>query len=146
MLKFISSLFGIGYLKSGGTIASIITHIIMQYNYLNLLSNIILFLIIYIISHKIIFYILKTESSKDPSYIVLDEVIGYYTGYILIFLFKMNLYNYIFLIYLFCFRLFDIFKPFGIKRIENINGPTGIIFDDIIAAIYALIIINIFYK
>ena len=145
ILKSISNLFGIGYLRGGGTIASIFTYLLMQYNHLGLCSNILLFIAIYIISHKIISSILKTEKSKDPSYIVLDELIGYYTGYILIFLFKMNSYHYIFFIYLILFRFFDIFKPLGIKNIENIKGASGVILDDVLAAIYAFIIIFIFY-
>jgi phosphatidylglycerophosphatase A len=37
------------------------------------------------------------------------------------------------------FRLFDIFKPFGIRELEKISGKFGILFDDLLAGVYALI-------
>jgi phosphatidylglycerophosphatase A len=35
------------------------------------------------------------------------------------------------------FRLFDITKPLGIKRVEKFRGKYGILFDDLLAGIYA---------
>ncbi len=35
------------------------------------------------------------------------------------------------------FRLFDIFKPFGIKALEKLPGGLGIVLDDVMAAFYA---------
>jgi phosphatidylglycerophosphatase A len=35
------------------------------------------------------------------------------------------------------FRFFDILKPLGIRRIENLPGGWGIVLDDVLAAIYA---------
>lgn len=45
----------------------------------------------------------------------------------------------------FClFRIFDIFKPFGIRYIDqHIKGGFGMILDDVIAGVYAAIIIQI---
>ena len=39
------------------------------------------------------------------------------------------------------FRLFDIFKPLGIKKMENIKGGWGIMLDDILAGFYSLLIL-----
>ena len=39
------------------------------------------------------------------------------------------------------FRLFDIFKPLGIRRIDNMRGAFYVMADDIVAGIYSLIII-----
>jgi len=42
------------------------------------------------------------------------------------------------------FRLFDIVKPFPIRRVERgVPGALGIMLDDIVAAIYALIVLSI---
>ena len=42
------------------------------------------------------------------------------------------------------FRVIDIFKPLGCREIEQIiNGGWGVMFDDILAGIYALIIVVI---
>lgn len=37
------------------------------------------------------------------------------------------------------FRFFDIAKPLGINRLQKLDGKYGILFDDILAGIYALI-------
>ena len=41
------------------------------------------------------------------------------------------------------FRLFDIWKPFPIRRIERFPKGWGIMLDDIAAGLYAGILINI---
>lgn len=45
------------------------------------------------------------------------------------------------------FRLFDIVKPLGIRRMEDIPGGWGMMADDVLAGIYAaiiIVVINIF--
>lgn len=37
------------------------------------------------------------------------------------------------------FRFFDILKPLGIKRIQELKGGAGILADDLLAGLYALI-------
>ena len=39
------------------------------------------------------------------------------------------------------FRLLDIFKPLGIRKMENLKGGVGIMMDDILAGIYSFIIL-----
>lgn len=39
------------------------------------------------------------------------------------------------------FRLFDIFKPLGIRKIESLPGGYGMMADDILAAIYSCVIL-----
>ena len=43
----------------------------------------------------------------------------------------------------FLFRIFDILKPPPAKRMERLTGSMGIMFDDIIAAIYTNVILQI---
>ena len=38
------------------------------------------------------------------------------------------------------FRFFDILKPLGIKRIEKLPGGWGVMLDDILAAVYAVLV------
>ena len=38
------------------------------------------------------------------------------------------------------FRIFDIWKPYPIRRLENLESGLGIMADDIVAGIYALIV------
>lgn len=39
------------------------------------------------------------------------------------------------------FRFFDIFKPLGIRKMENLPGGIGMMADDILAAIYSVVIL-----
>jgi len=41
------------------------------------------------------------------------------------------------------FRIFDIWKPFPIRKIENLPGGWGIMCDDVLAGLYANIWIRI---
>ena len=71
--------------------------------------------------------------TKDPQQVVLDEVLGYWTGILFIpFSFSYAVIAFI------LFRLFDITKPFPIRSFESLAGGLGIIMDDIIAGIYTL--------
>ncbi len=67
-------------------------------------------------------------TKRDPSEIVLDEVIGTMITFSVV-PFTMRWVIIGFLL----FRFFDIIKPFGIARIEKIGGATGIILDDVVA-------------
>ena len=39
------------------------------------------------------------------------------------------------------FRLFDIFKPLGIRRMESFPGGIGVMMDDILAGIYSFVVL-----
>jgi len=41
------------------------------------------------------------------------------------------------------FRLFDIFKPLGIKKIQHVGQGLGVMIDDVLAALYGAIILNL---
>ena len=77
---------------------------------------------------------------KDPSCIVIDEIVAFLALLIYCNLIWLTLF-YCFLL----FRLFDIFKPFPINILEKkFEGGFGIMIDDIAAAIYSALIIILF--
>jgi phosphatidylglycerophosphatase A len=82
---------------------------------------------------------------KDPSEVILDE----FVAMPLVFLFNHNLHlgqtkGFLLVILGFLlFRLFDITKPFGIKALEKLPGGFGIVLDDVMAAFYANIILQV---
>jgi len=80
---------------------------------------------------------------EDPSRFVADEWAGQAVPFIGI-SFVGNLAEewWILLLGFLLFRLFDIFKPLGIKRAEKLGAGTGILADDLLAGIYALIILK----
>ena len=79
-----------------------------------------------------------TEKEKDPSHIVIDEVAGMSLTLLLIPpSFQNIIAGFIF------FRFFDILKPFGIKKLENMRRGWGIMFDDVLAGIYSNIALHL---
>ena len=82
----------------------------------------------------------KILDRKDPGVVVIDEVIG-----MLITLIAAPDNPLIWLLGFLLFRLFDIFKPYPIRLIDQrLNGGLGIVLDDVLAGIYSLIILQIF--
>ena len=96
----------------------------------------IFFLVYLFISYLVIGICIKNESNKDPSYIVVDEHLGQATA--LMFCNEI-LYEYIAAFIL--FRFFDILKPFPISYFDKLKNPIGVIGDDIVAGIFAGLII-----
>ena len=83
----------------------------------------------------------KSEKSlgKDSKHIVIDEL----CGYILTVLFIPKTAPYLAAAFV-LFRFFDILKPPPIKKIEKqLSGGAGIMFDDLLAAVYANLCIQI---
>lgn len=80
----------------------------------------------------------------DPGQFVIDET----AGQTMVFIFTAFHYDTTAnLILLFAgfiiFRLFDIFKPLGIVRLEKLPGKIGILADDLAAGVYALICLEL---
>jgi len=99
-----------------------------------------MFLIVFGVTMLGIWAASRTErvmQKKDPSIVVIDEVAGQmiaflswpflaHSGWTLISAFVL-------------FRLFDIWKPYPIRRLEGLESGLGIMADDVLAGIYALI-------
>ncbi len=73
------------------------------------------------------------KREDDPKEVVIDEVAGVMTA--ILFVPRISLF-YLGLAFV-LFRLYDIIKPFGIRKVEKIGGGLGIMLDDEIAGIYA---------
>lgn len=80
---------------------------------------------------------LITEKEKDPSYVVIDEVAGMAVTLLFIPPTWQNIVAGFIL-----FRLFDILKPLGIKRMEKMKNGWGIMLDDVLAGIYSAIVLR----
>tara|TARA_B100001121_G_C18292837_1_gene436116 strand:- start:68 stop:559 length:492 start_codon:yes stop_codon:yes gene_type:complete len=149
----VSTLFGFGYLtKIPGTIASIVTTLLFYmlneiFGFFNLKIFIIFFIILFFYSFYAIKNIEIEFKNKDPRQIVIDEVLGQSIPLIfLLYLKQSNLINLSIEIYyilsLVFFRFFDIIKPFPVNYFDKKHkNYFGIIMDDIMAGIYAMILI-----
>jgi len=79
----------------------------------------------------------RNYGDEDPQFIVIDEV----AGQLLTFLFlPVNLLNLTLGTTL--FRIIDIWKPFPIRRLEPLGNGVGIMADDLMAGIYANLILQ----
>jgi phosphatidylglycerophosphatase A len=72
---------------------------------------------------------------EDSSEVVIDEIAGYF---LVMLFFECRLSSLIATFIL--FRVFDITKPWPIKRLERIGGGTGVMVDDIAAGIYSILV------
>jgi phosphatidylglycerophosphatase A len=71
---------------------------------------------------------------EDPGFVVVDEVAGQWIALIAI---RPDWRHA--LLALLLFRLFDIWKPWPIRRLEALPGGTGIMLDDVAAGVLALV-------
>jgi len=77
---------------------------------------------------------MERAMGEDPSCVVIDEVVGVWIGLLAVApampwwqpLLAFGL-----------FRLFDIWKPLGVRRMERVGGGWGVMLDDILAGVYA---------
>ncbi len=144
--------FFIGKIKyAPGTIASLVTCFLFL-----LLINIFNITVILIITLIILFYSFVAINNSfdefetdDPQEIVIDEVVGQMLSLLAIPIYETlcplpTLYYCAAAFVL--FRLFDIWKPYPISYVDNyIKGSLGIMFDDIIASVYSIIILSIIF-
>ena len=81
----------------------------------------------------------KLFAKKDPSFVVIDEVAGMLLSLLFLPAYDIK----VIIIAFFYFRLLDIFKPFPAGRIEKMKGSLGLMGDDIVAAVYTNIILQL---
>ncbi len=83
-------------------------------------------------------------SENDSPHIVIDEIMGFLIT-MMAFPFDGTTYGVIRMIVGFLlFRIFDIYKPYPVRQIQNIPGGLGIVLDDILAGIYAALGVYLF--
>jgi phosphatidylglycerophosphatase A len=139
----ISSFFYLGYSPvAPGTVGTL--GAVILYYVISGFSN--LFYLFFIIA-LIIFSVWVSEIARirlgdsDPNSIVIDEVCGFLVTMILI---PPNMINIAMGFLL--FRFFDILKPPPIRMSEKLSGGLGIVADDVLAGIYANILLQIFVR
>lgn len=139
--KLISTVFGIGCVgKGGGTLASLVCCLAWYecfYKEINLFAVLIITIVIFLLG---IWSAGKVESEWgiDSSKVVIDEVAGMCMSLLFIPVTLLNVF-----IGLLLFRFFDIAKPLFIRKMEKLPGGWGVMMDDLLAGIYANILLQI---
>ena len=142
--KFFASGFLTGYWPfpgSGtfGSLISIIAFIIINFYIESIIVLGTIFIILLIIGFWSCSKIYN-NTNPDPEYCVIDEWVG---QWITIFFLPVDWLW--FFSGFFMFRLLDIYKPFGIKKLEQLPYGFGIMLDDIAAGILGAVILYIVY-
>jgi phosphatidylglycerophosphatase A len=84
----------------------------------------------------------KIMDRKDPGLIVIDEIVG-----ILITMIAIPATPLAMALGFVLFRIFDIWKPFPIRLIDQrFHGGLGIMLDDIVAGIFSLVILQVLVR
>jgi phosphatidylglycerophosphatase A len=140
--RLISTCLGIGYIpKGGGTVAAVVCCIAWyllrgggnERLWVPILVTLGLFFLGVYNAGKV-----EAEWGKDSYRVVIDEA----AGMCLTLLFVPVRWPYL-LTGLVLFRFFDIVKPFFIRRMENLNGGWGVMMDDMLAGVYANLLLQL---
>ena len=136
----ISTFFGIGYSPlAPGTFASFSAVLILLFpiskTFLLIISCIALLISIPSIRYT------EKKYGDDSSLIVIDEVIGMW---LILSLPIISHTPYSILLAIVLFRIFDVFKPFPINLINKKKGPFWVLADDILAALFTVILMFAF--
>lgn len=142
--NIVSSFFFCGYFWfAPGTVASLATllfsslQLLEGFDFPYLLPSV-LFLFSISLGAVAVKKSLKETSEQDPGWIVIDEVAGQSVAFLIVPQAIM-----FYLAAFVGFRIFDILKPFPIKKLEKLNGCIGVLADDIAAGIFAGVIIRV---
>ncbi len=74
---------------------------------------------------------------KDPQIVVIDEVVGQWIA-----LAGATMYSpWAWMAAFALFRAFDIWKPWPVRQLERLPGGTGIVMDDVMAGVYAALVL-----
>ncbi|MGE4554613.1 MAG: phosphatidylglycerophosphatase A [Candidatus Paceibacterota bacterium] len=153
-IKWLTTFFGISFyvplapgilgILLGGALVTIL-------NYFSFVEKLFFWIFLFLISLKLTDISEKIlKRGKDPNVIVLDEInalvfIGlFFDVFRNIYLFGYS-FPLIFLI-IFIFTLFDALKIFPANISERLKGGRGIVIDDLISALYTILLIKIFLR
>jgi phosphatidylglycerophosphatase A len=138
--RLISSCFGLGYLKGGGTLAAMVTGLgwYLLCSSGNDNAGFLVFTVLLTALGIWSSTVVEPVWGKDSSKVVIDEAAGMCLSVIFL---PVRL-QYLIAAFV-LFRVFDILKPFFIRRLERLPAGWGVMADDLLAAAYANLILRI---
>lgn len=144
--KLVSTSLGIGYIgKGGGTVAAVATclclYAVQQAGgdqlvawWLPIATVLLTLLGVWSASE------VEPHWGKDDKKVVIDEVAGMLISLLFIPVTLSAL-----AVGLLLFRFFDIVKPLYIRKLEKVRGGLGVMLDDVVAGVYANIILQVLF-
>jgi phosphatidylglycerophosphatase A len=79
----------------------------------------------------------RAKGDDDPGIVVIDEIAGQLLTFLFVPVTVLTL-----VLGTAFFRLFDIFKPYPIRKLEHLPGGVGIMADDLLAGVYANLLLQ----
>ena len=152
---YVSTLFGVGLIRfAPGTWGTLFSVFLWLVFFEKLSSNTIAVLLAVILAIVCCHFSSKDLNNKDQKAIVIDELAGMWVALLICSTLiesnynKDDVYGYVNVFILFlAFRFFDILKPFPISYFDkNLKNGFGIVFDDLIAGIFAGIFTILLYN
>lgn len=125
-----------------GTVGSLVGVILLwliwpnTYPLLQLLMTLAVVVVAVYTSH----WFAEAESSPDPAPVVIDEIAGVFVTFLWL---PVPVGFWVLVLGFILFRIFDIWKPWPIRRAERLPGGLGITMDDVIAGVMANILMQI---
>ena len=148
--KVFATGFGSGYAPvAPGTAGAVVGVIMVWLTHQFLFPNELISYPLFLLLATIVFFIigvlatnkLESEWGKDPSKIVIDEIIGVWIGLLWLPI------EWPWILAAFAlFRFFDILKPLGIRKAEALPGGWGVMLDDALAGVYTLVVLQLAYQ
>ncbi len=138
VVKCLSSFFYLGYVPRFpgffGSLGGLSFYLMVRHNLALYIGSLVALMVVAFL------VINKAEAiygGKDAKSIVIDEAVG-----MMLALFLIPPKPLAIIITFIFFRLFDVLKPFPIKLAEGQSSPLGVMLDDIIAGIYANLVVQ----
>ena len=132
----IASGFGTGFIKPGpgtwGTLSAFVILGLCLFIGVATKTLLIIFLLSFTFGGYLAINHLPNTWSHDDQRIVVDEIAGYFMTLLWLPLNWVNL-----LLAFVLFRFYDILKPFGIRRFDNLKDNRSVMVDDLLAGVYA---------
>ncbi|GAB4052401.1 phosphatidylglycerophosphatase A family protein [Spirosoma litoris] len=141
MHKLIATGLGIGYIRKGGGTVAAVACCVVWYLAQSITHPFYTPILITIGITAIGIWsanVVEEQWGKDNYRVVIDEIAGMCLSLLFIPITEKSL-----LAGLLLFRLFDIAKPFGIRKLEKLPGGWGVMLDDLLAGLYANLLLQI---
>lgn len=145
MHKFIATAFGAGYSPIAPGTAGAVVAVLIWFLLSLFVHSADLKVVIFILVFAFMFLgvhssgVMEKVWGKDPSKVVVDELVGTWIA-----LLAVPTDDWWFAVAAFVlFRFFDIVKPLGVRKMEELGGGLGIMMDDVLAGIYSALVLVI---
>jgi phosphatidylglycerophosphatase A len=133
----IATVGGVGWAPvAPGTVASALTIVVLWLLAPSRTEIIVVFVVVTLIGTWAAEHAERALGTKDPGAIVIDEVAGMTLSVLL-----LPLTVPVAILAFLLFRLFDIVKPTPARQAQALHGGAGVMVDDLIAGLYALVIV-----